>query len=190
MLFSGRTGYMTYTDELLGIRRENTAGLYSPGLKQLLIWNLPDRAEMFRTVQHEGFHQYLDSIMDDAPRWLNEGLAEYYEIMELDGLVTQADRGQPNRTHLWLLDEEGTLPLEEFLYMSPAEFYEGQTSYSQAWSFVNFLLHSTDENRAIFDGLIDLLCDGLPVQEALHTVFDDLDLKELQRAYRAHVRSL
>ena len=56
-------------------------GLYSPALKQLLIWNQPNRKKMLETVRHEGFHQYLDGVMSDPPPWLNEGLAMYYEAL-------------------------------------------------------------------------------------------------------------
>jgi tetratricopeptide (TPR) repeat protein len=189
MLFSGEAGYQAYTEDLLGGRAENTAGLFSPALKQLLIWNLPDREQMFTTVQHEGFHQYLDSIMDDAPRWLNEGLAEYYEVMDLSGLVT--DHGTVNKNHLSLLRSKGYKPLKELLHYSPAEFYvDGIWSYAQSWSFVHFLLHSTEENRALFDKLIDLLCEGRPVKAAVNAVFSDLDQEQLQSAWKAHVKQL
>ena len=39
--------------------------MYSPLLKQLLIWNTPDSDRMIRTARHEGFHQYLDARMAD-----------------------------------------------------------------------------------------------------------------------------
>ena len=42
------TGDFQYARDTLLTSAPNTAGLYSDTLKQLLIWNLPDRAEMLR----------------------------------------------------------------------------------------------------------------------------------------------
>jgi len=79
-LFSGEEGYRSYSMEVLGSGNRDSCGCYSGLLKCLLIRNLPKREDMMVTVRHEGFHQYLDRIMHDPPRWLNEGLAQYYEI--------------------------------------------------------------------------------------------------------------
>ena len=48
-------------------------------VKQLLIWNVPERESMLSTIRHEGFHQSLDRISGEAPDWLHEGMAESIE---------------------------------------------------------------------------------------------------------------
>src|SRR5207244_794274 len=136
-LFSGQEGYTNYIAGL-GVHVENTLGVYFPDLKQLLIWNQPQRERMFETIRHEGFHQYFDRITHNAPRWLNEGLAKYFQVSELvngrwkDGIV-------PGE-HLRALSEGALVPLSTFLRMDATTFYSrASLHYAEAWAFVHFL---------------------------------------------------
>ena len=56
-LFSGEAGCRRYLGELVGDLPPRFTGLYQPLLRQLVIWNLPTRDQMMRTIRHEGFHQ-------------------------------------------------------------------------------------------------------------------------------------
>jgi hypothetical protein len=51
ILFAGQTGHERFCNDILGERDTHTAGLYGAALKQLLIWNLPDKTAMLRTEQ-------------------------------------------------------------------------------------------------------------------------------------------
>ena len=155
-LFSTHDGFMAYQghlSEFMGKPTDKAAGLYSPLLKQLLIWNLPRRKDMFETIRHEGFHQYLDRIMPNPPTWLNEGMAVYHEnARKEDGKLTF---GHLHPNYVRLLMQRGFRPLKEFLYGGARPFYEdGHRSYGQAWLMVHMLQHTTPEYRKIFDGLM------------------------------------
>lgn len=190
-IFSGEASYHRYTDEAFGGRMESTAGVYSPLVKQLLIWNLPDAADRLRTTVHEGFHQYLDAVTRTAPVWFNEGLAEYYELAETkDG---KFQTGQINRDHLDLLKEEGVVPLLDFVRYDNAAFRaEGQVSrnYAQGWGFVHFLRHSSRENLALFTALFGSLCEGASSGMALRQAFEGTSFADLDAAFLAHLESL
>jgi hypothetical protein len=158
-LFSGREGFDRYLADLVVLRKppmENVAGLYTPLLKQLLIWNLPSRAEMMRTIRHEGFHQYLDRLLPDPPVWFNEGMAVYYEGMERVG--GELKIGKPRYEDLELLAREPLTPLKDFLAMTPAEFYRGSHhSYAQAWLFVHMLKNGNAKHRELYRTLMTRL---------------------------------
>lgn len=190
-IFSGEASYHRYTDEAFGGRMESSAGVYSPLVKQLLIWNLPDAADRLRTTAHEGFHQYLDAVTRTAPVWFNEGLAEYYELAETkDG---KFQTGQINRDHLALLKELGPSPLLDFVRTDNDAFRaEGQVSrnYAQGWAFIHFLRHSTRENQAIFDALFGSLCEGASSGMALRQAFEGASFADLDAAFLAHLESL
>src|SRR5688572_16035759 len=139
-LFSGESGYQDYVKAIVGEAAPHTAGLYSPVLKQLLIWNVPRREDMVRTIRHEGFHQFLDRIMENPPTWLNEGMAEFWETAkhEQGKLVG----GQTRREHVaTLVRGRSALPkLKDFVYGSAGDFYEfAQLRYAQGWALVHFL---------------------------------------------------
>ena len=146
-LFSGESGYQHYVADVFESRAENTAGMYHQRLRQLLIWNLPDRDQMMQTVRHEGFHQYLDRALDDVPRWFNEGLAEYYEISGM--FAAKWEEGQVHPLHELVLHRPGThlVPLDEFLAFGPAQFYSNAPlHYAQAWAFVHYLRHGRKDD--------------------------------------------
>jgi len=168
----------------------HTAGLYSPRLKQLLIWNLPDRAGMMRTIRHEGFHQFLDLIAPDAPVWFNEGMAEYYETMKRDKNAS-LQGGQIRRDHLATLRKLPPLPLKRFFAMGGQEFYKHpERNYAQAWLTIHFLREHSADTRKIFKSLIDALQDGKSGERALQAALAGVDLASLEREYLGYLQEL
>ena len=188
-LFGGQTGFLKYQEDLqhlMGQPAENAAGLYSPLLKQLLIWNLPSRDEMYSTIRHEGFHQYLDRFMPDPPTWFNEGLAVYHEDAEKKAghLVF----GQVQREYVELLDEKDLLPLEEFLVQPHRKFYEsGHLAYAEAWAFVHMLRHGSGAHKALFRELVEQLQSDAPPGEVIGRVLPESLLDSLDRDLEAYV---
>jgi tetratricopeptide (TPR) repeat protein len=190
-LFSGQSTYQDYAKDL-GTNPRHSAGMYSLLLKQLLIWNLPNRDEMMRTVRHEGFHMYLDRLTDQAPPWFNEGLAEYYETASVVG--GKWTQGQVHTNDLAVLrhPQASIVPLERFIRGDAESFYTGNVGihYAQAWGLVHFLQHSTKENQAIFSRLFDALAAGASRRAAIDRAFAGVDLAALQREFEAYIASL
>lgn len=190
-LFSGKSGFERYAEDVLGGGIAGAAGLYSPVVKQLLIWNLPDRAEMFKTVQHEGFHQYLDRLMPDPPVWLNEGMASYFEQAGFEDGKFQ--EGQIDRYLAGLLKHQGFADMAHFIRMDNTTFRNPATTgrnYAQGWLFVHYMRNSNTENKRLFDNLIDRLCESESGHEVVEEVLGGLDLKQLQADMEAHLDSL
>ena len=189
--FAGLAGYEAYTEDLLGDPAENTLGLYSPWLKQLVIWNSPDKRSVMRTVRHEGFHQYLDQITDQAPVWLNEGLAEYFEQAELVQGRWKDDH--VDLEHLAILKrtrDEWTALETLALLDGPGFRVKSQLHYPQAWAFVHFLMNSGPDHEQRIDALLEELAAGTARVKAIDRAFDGVDWKELERAFQDHVASL
>ena len=186
-LFSGQAGFQAYMEEaeLFGAPgHDQVAGVYSPLLKQLLIWNLPSREDMLDTVRHEGFHQYLDQLLPDAPVWLNEGLAVYYE--NLSKSIGRVKHGNLHHDLLDLLRSGSLMPLAEFLVEGPRTFYAGgRQSYAQAWLLVHMLRHGTAAQRELFDALIARLATETP-RAAVEAVFPAASLPDLDRALASY----
>jgi tetratricopeptide (TPR) repeat protein len=186
-LFSGEEGYRRYADDVTGDAPMQTAGMYSPVLKQLLIWNLPTREAMFKTVRHEGLHQFLDRQMRDPPIWLNEGLAEYFETVRV--VNGSWKKGEVRKDHVPVL--VGAAPLEKFLRIDHADFYKGaEANYPQAWSVVHFLLHGTPESKKIYDALYKKLTNGASASAAVDEIFTPEVMSWFQPSYTAHLLKL
>lgn len=187
-LFSGLEGYKKHCCDLLGAVPHMSAGFYSPSIRQLFIWNVPSRDQMMRTVRHEGFHQYLDHIMDDPPLWFNEGLAEYYEISQR--VHGRWKLGEVHKAHLPTL-EKGLFPLETFLYQDKKPFMlKAPANYAQSWAFIHFLRHSTKENKKIFKDLWEAFKSTPSKKAAMDKVFGSLDMGAMQKAFEEHVRGM
>lgn len=129
-------------------------------------------------------------MVDHAPRWLNEGLAEYFELSRLVG--GRWRDGGIQDVHVALLQSgDHLVPLSEFLAIGPRRFYSrAQLHYAQGWALVHFLLEGGEAERKRFDTLLDALVEGLGTAEALERAFPQKDLPALERAFRAHVGGL
>ena len=190
-LFSGRAGYEAYTKVLNGKELKNTAGMYSPVVKQLLIWNLPNHESILETIRHEGFHQYLDDLAEDPPRWFNEGLATYYEGSKL--VKGRWSDGDIRAEYVDVLRKKPLVPLAPFLRLQAAEFMDEKNvalDYAESWAFVHFLLSTGAENRKLFDRLFDALVAGARARAAVDEVFTEAVTTRLDADFAAYVRGL
>src|SRR5262249_55029055 len=92
-------------------------------------------------LRHELTHALLHSVLKDVPLWLDEGLAEFFELPPgWDGI---------NYQHLDTLRRGESPPdlarleqLAEVQQMSPAE-------YREAWAWVHLMLRRRPEGRTI-----------------------------------------
>ncbi len=135
-------------------------------------------------LRHEVTHAYVHSVVPHLPLWLDEGLAEYFE-------VPRGWRGL-NRAHLELL--AGRLqggPWHPNLAQLEAlgrPFEMTQEQYAESWAWVHFLLETSPERRALLrEYLQDLRREGSadPLSTRL-----DRRLVEPERDLVEHVRCL
>lgn len=124
-------------------------------------------------LRHELTHALLHSVLKDVPLWLDEGLAEYFEVPpDAQGInrhhleqiqLSPAGSFKPNLAHL----EE----LSQVRQMTPVE-------YREAWAWVHLMLRDRPEAKAILTQYLQLLRfnsnPGL-LQPRLATVFPDLE---------------
>jgi hypothetical protein len=92
-------------------------------------------------LRHELTHAILHSVLKDVPLWLDEGLAEFFEMPpEAKGV---------NRQHLVLMQRDGLHPdmarleqLTQVHQMNPAE-------YREAWAWAHLLLRGSPEGKKV-----------------------------------------
>lgn len=93
-------------------------------------------------LRHEVTHGYLHSVAPRVPLWLDEGIAEFYEVGD--------HRNMPHVEQLaGRLMQGGWRPnlarLEGMTAVSDME----QIDYAESWAWVHFLLTTTEERRAL-----------------------------------------
>lgn len=116
-------------------------------------------------LRHEVSHGYLHAAVPNLPLWLDEGLAEYFEVgiarqglnrMHVDFLHQQQATGewQPDLTRLEQLASAADMT---------------QADYAEAWAWVHFLLDSDDDKANVLtDYLADLLQGGAGTRLSTH----------------------
>lgn len=190
-VFSGRQGYANYCQDLTGDARASTQGLFDLEAEQLILWSAVDRAEFTSTARHEGFHQYLHALVPEVPTWLSEGLAQYFETLRKDGSHwVQGD--VPLGTAGTLRELSRCPDLDTLFRLDPGNFYGEHAPlwYAYAWCTVHTLAHGTDQDRAIFDGLLADLARGVDGFVAVREAFTGVDLTALEARVRAHANAL
>jgi len=103
-------------------------------------------------LRHEVAHGYLHAVVGHIPLWLDEGLAEYFEVgrgrsglnvAHVQELRDAVSRGwRPNLRRLEKLDDAGALT---------------QLDYAEAWAWVHFLLETTSDRQAFLKNYLQLL---------------------------------
>ena len=162
---------------------------------------------------HEATHAYVDRHLVRPgvrlPRWLNEGLAEYFAKSEVKdgrlqpGAARKAPKHSVNMVQGSVVVNKSessarltiqeirsaarrgeVLTLAEMLDADPGEFF-GESRrfyYSAAWILVHFLRHGEAEWQEDFTEMLFYVAEGYRVSEAVETVYG-VEVAELEPAF-------
>jgi hypothetical protein len=112
------------------------------GTEDLLVYTYwGDRIQ--QDLRHELTHALLHSVLKDVPIWLDEGLAEYFELPPENKGVNPAhlDNLRKGLAGLYKPDLHRLEGLSQVQQMSPAE-------YREAWAWVHLMLRGRPECKA------------------------------------------
>ena len=130
-------------------------------------------AEFEIDVRHESTHALLHAWLPSVPLWLDEGLAEYFEVPRDERAAKN-----PHLQAVRMLAASGQLPRLEDLEAIDDLERMGRGEYRHAWAWTHFLLHGPREAREEFlQYLADLEGGGDlgPLSERLRRRMPDLD---------------
>lgn len=153
------------------------------GAEDLLVYTYWGK-RIRQDLRHELTHALLHSVIRDVPLWLDEGLAEYFELPPEqrgtnDAHVETLHRGLVSgATKLNLARLEALKQVDD---MSPAE-------YREAWAWVHLMLHSSPEARTALLSYLQQLRGSRhpgPLGVKLARVFDDPE-----KALTSHLAAL
>jgi hypothetical protein len=110
-------------------------------------------------LRHEYTHGVLHAALKEVPLWLDEGLAEYYEL--------KGPPGQVNREYVARLGQQlsqGWSPRIERLETLLTVDQMRREDYRESWAWVHFMLHSSDATRDVLVAYLrDLRTESQPV---------------------------
>lgn len=139
-------------------------------------------AEFEVDVRHECTHALLHTMLPIVPLWLDEGLAEYFEVPPGERRAGNPHQS-PTRWAAWLYKTRRLEQLEAVRDVSQM----GPGEYRSAWAWVHFMLHGPPAARQqLTAALYDLQHDQPPelISHRLHRALPDLDSQ-----FRHHFRS-
>jgi tetratricopeptide (TPR) repeat protein len=107
-----------------------------------------DNEELERTIHHEATHWLMSVDGDRQPAWFAEGIAELFSTFERHG--DKVNWAKPIGSHLFTLNQIGTMKLADFLTESSAIFDKDAHTdrfYAQSWAFTHYLMFSDQQKR-------------------------------------------
>jgi hypothetical protein len=93
-------------------------------------------------VRHESTHAVLHATLSHVPLWLDEGLAEYFEVPR-----DKRPSENPHLATIAAMISVGQLPRLEALESLSDLDQMGRDEYRDAWAWVHFMLHGPPEAR-------------------------------------------
>lgn len=154
--------------------------------------------EMFETLFHECFHAFAKNrlyVDKEIPRWLDEGMACYFEmsVMENGNLL----HGAPNRDRMKLYraaaakrklpDLESVLRGADFVVEHEGHIDRAVSAYAVSWALAHYLC--TRMTREEMDAYVGSVAAGADPARALVKALNQ-PLAKIDEAVRAHVAAL
>src|SRR5882672_4096321 len=129
------------------------------------------------TFIHELAHAISHNAIRLQSRWFSEGLASYFETIDLDNKKSIVEVGVPPRELLHVLSRMGLLPADRIVNCNNRGAC-GQNFYASAWAFFAYLTNRHE--RELHDFMTKLT--RMSEQQAWAEAFRDLPQETLDRA--------
>lgn len=141
-------GYMQSTYPDLPPRRAFFIG--SPAeLAVYAFWGDQVRVDL----RHEYTHGLLHASLKNVPLWLDEGIAEYFEVPDAGPQRINVEHAQRLATAV----QNGWRPDLRRLETIDSVDQMHRLDYQESWAWVHFLLHESPETRSLLLGYIETL---------------------------------
>jgi len=113
------------------------------------------RANMLADLRHESTHALLHYHIGEMPIWLDEGLAEYFEVSPADRVDANPYLDEVARQSQfgWSADLGDLQRRRAMADMN-------QSQYRDSWAWVHFLLHGPAEGRIALNEYLDMIREG------------------------------
>lgn len=156
-----QAGFQEYKAQVAPQIRTNS-GFYTSNNNEAVVFQGDNPDTMRDVIRHEATHVIMAGLYGVTPSWFNEGLAEYFEQLEISGQSRQVDAVDYHWAHLQNRHQQGNLmSLHDYVNLPPQQWYSGnlQDNYALAWSLVFFLMENTEGKRFLKGMMNDMAED-------------------------------
>lgn len=141
-----------------------------------------------RAARHEYVHAVLQHTAPAMPKWYEEGTADFYSNLKIEGEFAQI--GLPIPEHLYTLARSRWLDAQQLAEVSQNSPHYEQSDlaalfYAQSWALVH-MLHALPEFRTGIPRYPQLLAQGVPPAAAFQSAFSK-SLDEALQQLRSYI---
>jgi hypothetical protein len=153
------------------------AGYYSSERNEAVTWRQQSFEQMLQVITHEASHALLHHRFDDVPPWLNEGLSEYFERMQVFGQAVSIPVNAEWDALIKSQLRDGSItPLTDYVDLDYQDWLArnlpDNRSYAQAWSLVYFMMSTAEGTRLLarlLEGLDSAAAGRFPSAQAIES---------------------
>ncbi|MFD2582127.1 DUF1570 domain-containing protein [Pedobacter vanadiisoli] len=155
----------------------SSTGFYIPAINQAFIMKSGD---FIPVALHEASHSIFQFNYQKAPKWLNEGLAEFFETLDFDSegnlySYPQSNRIKSIKAGLSTMDAER---LKTFFKIYDGTFYRHgiDDNYNTAYSMIYYFVKN--KRTAALKNIIKLTAQGYDTEKAIELTYGSFDAFE------------
>jgi tetratricopeptide (TPR) repeat protein len=169
----------------------NIAGYFQAGEDKNLIVLSAD-IETPRVIYHEYVHRLMSDNLSGMPTWFQEGFAECFSTLEIEGRDKKLRLGRAIAEHVALLNERRFLPLEQLFAITTEskEYNEEEKQglfYAESWALVHYMMLGPKDRQDRFFEFLDGLNKGTSAAAVFQRVFQT-DLPTFQKTFEAYIQ--
>ena len=190
-LFESEREYKKYQEKISKTSRSRN-GFYSSSKKEVVV---NKNEYYFKTIIHEAQHFILRSGLKSPPKWINEGLSEFYETSYIysDKVYVKEQSQKRKRLQQWLR-EKALLALSQFLVLSNNDWKKQNEKpefrcSTISWGLVYFLM-STPDGKNILSLVIKELREDSGRSLVLLEEYYEGGVKTLERDFYEFINKM
>ncbi|MFL0805011.1 MAG: DUF4124 domain-containing protein [Agarilytica sp.] len=125
-LYELQEDYHSYLDSIGASNSKKSRGIYNRKTNEIVVFlNQQDRWRTFWTIKHETAHAVVDTLTPFVPAWLNEGVAENMEAIEVSGERFFLAPHHENFSSIrYAIQQKQDLQVDQLLSMPSRDYYQ------------------------------------------------------------------
>jgi tetratricopeptide (TPR) repeat protein len=148
---------------------------FAHGLERFIVANAGVEVALETSLAHELAHALVRGTIPRPPYWLDEGLAELYETIEVHGSTVKI--GIAVQEHVCRLKKKAWWPFEELLALHGDEWWNEVSDrrgppVSESWALVHYLLLGNPQRTGQLTRYLAALQQGAASGPAFRAAFD------------------
>lgn len=176
-IFRDADTYRSYIDVNYPHIPKTWIGVYLSGVNEILVSLEKDEDAFYKNIFHETSHLLLTDKVKNCPNWLNEGLAEYFEFMNIENeeVVIPPQAVKDSRIKNWLNNQRMPDLLSSISMTNKEWNFNDNVSESDeprtlGWSVAYFMMSSQQGKECIKNLLIHLAKNSRDTQASIDAI--------------------